>query len=304
MFASLIFGKNTNQTLLRISCLLGAAIVLLWLYRGAATPRKEGFSQQDRFVSKYGADIYDDFYSKIYDNIHSPQNQYETIYDIIKMTEPDKDSQFIDIGSGTGSLVKYLQDRGCNIYGVEKSREMQKYSAEKYPSIRVTRGDVSVPMTFDRNAFSHVIVSNFSIYQFKDKRALFRNLYYWLRPNGFIILHLADRNKFDTILPCGIPKLLPSPQKYTKERITDTEIDFIDFTYKGKYEFSDKDDVVFTETFVDSATNNIRKNEQVMYMECIPAILRDVQACGFSVKGQMVLPFDENQYVILLERIM
>jgi ubiquinone/menaquinone biosynthesis C-methylase UbiE len=163
MFASLIFGKNTNQTLLRISCLLGAAIVLLWLYRGAATPRKEGFSQQDRFVSKYGADIYDDFYSKIYDNIHSPQNQYETIYDIIKMTEPDKDSQFIDIGSGTGSLVKYLQDRGCNIYGVEKSREMQKYSAEKYPSIRVTRGDVSVPMTFDRNAFSHVIVSNFSI---------------------------------------------------------------------------------------------------------------------------------------------
>ena len=59
-----------------------------------------------------------------------------------------------------------------------------------------------------------------------------------MKPGGYLILHLVDREKFDPIVPGGRPPLLKNPQKYASSRISDTVIDFVDFKYRGKYDFS------------------------------------------------------------------
>ena len=302
-WVSYILGKNANQRMLRILILLSIILILIWMFkRFDLSGVHEGFTQDERFVAKYNIEVYDEFYAQIYDKIYQPQNQNDAIKQAIKMTEPTNKSVFLDVGSGTGCLVSYLQDQGMNVYGIEKSEPMINYSLKKHQDLKIKQGDILTPMTFDRNTFSHILCTDFSIYQFKDKAMLFRNIYYWLNSNGYLILHLVDRNKYDPIVAAGKPKLLDSPQKYATERITDTEIDFIDFKYKSVVDFSKKDLTIITETFTDGNSYNVRQNEQTLYMEDMQDIIYTAQYCGFINHGQIALPFDENQYIFVLER--
>jgi hypothetical protein len=57
----------------------------------------------------------------------------------------------------------------------------------------------------------------------------------WLMPGGYLIVHLVDRETFDPILPPGNPLYVVSPQKYAKERITQTKITFNDFIYTSNF---------------------------------------------------------------------
>ena len=300
---SYIIGKNGNQSLLRLLIILSIILILIWIFkRFDLSGSHEGFSQDERFVAKYNTEVYDEFYAEIYDKIHIPQNQFDAVKQAIKMTEPTSRSVFLDVGSGTGGLVSFLQNQGYNAYGIDKSEAMIKYSMKKYPDIKVKNGDILTPMAYDRNTFSHVLCTDFSIYQFKDKANLFRNIYYWLNPNGYLVLHLVDRKKYDPIVSAGKPMLLDSPQKYATERITDTEIDFIDFKYKSSVDFTKKDITVVTETFTDGNSYNVRQNEQTLFMEDMQDIIYTLQYCGFINHGQIALPFDENQYIFVLER--
>ena len=60
-----------------------------------------------------------------------------------------------------------------------------------------------------------------------------------------------------------IVDFLKNPQKYASSRISDTMIDFVDFKYRGKYDFSQLNDnkVKFIETFTDDLTKNVRQQE-------------------------------------------
>ena len=42
----------------------------------------------------------------------------------------------------------------------------------------------------------------------------------WLKPGGYLILHLVDRERFDPIVPAADPLIMVSAQKHAKERIT------------------------------------------------------------------------------------
>jgi hypothetical protein len=123
---------------------------------------------------------------------------------------------------------------------------------------------------------------------------------------------LVNRNSFDTICPVAKPVLLKnanehslqkSPQIYTSTRITETNVDFGKFKYKSSYDFSKKDIVIFTETFIDSYSLKVRKNEKELYMSHnMEDILYDAQYCGFLVVGQITMTKDPNQFLFILER--
>jgi hypothetical protein len=122
-------------------------------------------------------------------------------------------------------------------------------------------------------------------------------------PGGYLILHLADRNKFDPIIPGGRPPLLDNPQLYAKNRITDTEINFVDFLYKASYQFNDiKKTAVLKETFTDELTKNIRQNEMTLYMDDIDIILQIASKCGFLAQARFDTINDKFQYIYILER--
>jgi SAM-dependent methyltransferase len=274
------------------------------------SPYYEGFVQNERFVSKRDQDIYDDFYVVIYDQLNKTDKRTDfDIKQIIDMTQPDKQhSAFLDVGSGTGHTVNALHKLGYNAIGIEKSQSMCKYCQNAFPQIQLQTGDVLDPMSFDRGVFTHILCSYFTIYQFQDKIAFFRNCHYWLRSGGYLILHLVDRDEFDPIIPCGKPALLDDPQKYSAKRITDTIINFPDFKYRASFDFSKKQEnkVIFTEKFTDELSQNVRQNEQVLYMEPIDKILYTAQFCGFIPHGKVDYSGygsgDKNQYIYVLER--
>ena len=268
--------------------------------------RKEGFSQDQPFVSKHNNAIYDSYYAMIYDDIFKPKPRVEYEYQkIIEMTQPTvANSIFLDVGSGTGDLVSMLSQRGYKTYGIDKSQAMVDVSHLKYPDTNITCGDANDAMVFDRASFTHICCMNFTIYEFTDKAAFFRNCFFWLAPNGYLILHLADRDRYNPVVSAANPPRIDNPQKYTKKRITESAINFQDFTYKNSANFDNKtNNVIVTETFKDNYDGKVRQNEINLAMDSPKDILFIAQKCGFLLHSQTTYKNDDYQYIFILEKI-
>ena len=302
-------GNKTQNHLLLILCLI-LSLWLIFLIINRASP-KEGFEQPDRFILRRNADIYDDFLAQIYDKIYQPKKVNQYVFDAVeKLTQLSKDhSVLLDAGSGTGELVNYMYSKGyLYSFGIDRSEDMVHISQEKYPEIKCKVGDLTVPMTYDKHTFTHILMTGNTIYQFADKIQLLRNLYYWLTPHGFLVIHLYDREQFDPIPSIGKPILIDSLQSMVKERVTDSEIQFPDFNYQSSYDFSRvsiDQTVGFHETFTDAKSHHTRKNEMILYMESMNDIVYMAQYVGFLIHGQMNLleaNQDKHQYIFVLQR--
>lgn len=304
-------SKSINMEWIQIMVFLATLIAILWFFKRQNTAAlHEGFVQDKPFVLKMGEKVYDAFYVDIYDRLMkcNERADYE-INHVIQATQPDpKYAVFLDIGSGTGHLVDQLQKRGFKSFGLEKSTAMIEYCTEHHPDALIKRGDAMEPMLYEPGGFSHILCVGFTIYHFKNKVQLMQNIYHWLQPGGYFILHLVDPDKFDTIVPVGRTKWWndkTSPHEYAKQRITRTNVDFIDFTYSGEYMFSKKGETVFQETFTDGLTKNVRKNEMVLYMEKKQNILRMAMNVGFSSMGESTMSDcngDSHQYLYIFTK--
>jgi SAM-dependent methyltransferase len=304
---SLLTTKNPNKTWLRILVILLFVILGIALYKQFYSSQlgKEGFEQKDKFVLKRDENIYDNFYAEIYDKLHKPENQVDYLLNFINSnTQSSLESVFLDIGSGTGDLVNKLKTSGYYAYGIDKSKAMVDKCEEKFPENECKCTDASDPLVFEKGTFSHVLCVNKTVYEIENKSKFFNNCYFWMKPGGYLILHLVEPSKFDATVSAG-KSYISNPQSYSKSRITDTYIDFIDFNYRSKYDFKNDNTVVVKETFTDAATNNIRQNEFTLFMEHIENILKTAKMNGFVVQGKgdmKSMNGDENQFLYILER--
>jgi ubiquinone/menaquinone biosynthesis C-methylase UbiE len=262
----------------------------------------EGFEQKEKFILKTNNNIYDDFYIDIYDQLQKTDQRTDVEVQLITNSVELNNSTILDIGCGTGYLVNKLQNLNNNVYGVDKSKNMISYCQNKFPNINVKLGDVNDSMLYDINTFTHILCTNFTIYEFNDKIKLLKNCYNWLIPHGLFIVHVVDRKNFSPIIPLGKPIVLDNPQKYSKIRITDTLIDFLDFTYKASYNFNnvDNNNIIIKETFTDVLTKNIRQNEMNLLMENIDDLIKIFNYCGFKMKTKISMePFNGDEYQFL-----
>lgn len=303
------FFKNKWLLLMII---LAIILVIMTMYKKIATNKTEGFNQNAPFVLKRNNDIYDSYYAMIYDDIYKSKPRVEFEYkQIVDMTHPTKEnSVFLDVGSGTGNLVNKLTSEGYPAYGIDESRAMVEVAQYKYPKIDTKCGNAMDAMSYDRGMFTHILCMNFTVYHFQDKAGFLRNCYNWLMPNGYLIVHLVDRSKYNPIVPIAVPSGLDNPQDYSDKRITDAAVQFPGFSYKVSTDFSpsgvkgspDDKRVVVTETFKDDTTQKVRQNELTMYMEDVKDILYLAGRCGFVVQGSAQYANDRYQYIYVLER--
>jgi len=122
----------------------------------------------------------------------------------------------------------------------------------------------------------------------------------WLMPGGYLIIHLVDNAKFDPILTPGNPLLLVSPQKYAKERITNTTIKFTDFSYTSDFQLDPTTNVAkFVEKFKNNNNDKIRKHEHTLYMSDKDKIIEQAQSTGFILEGQIDLIHCQYEYQYL-----
>ncbi len=293
---------------LKIMLFLTVVFVLNKLFsiytKDTSLKNTEGFEQEKNYIIKQNNEIYDDFYAEIYDNLNNTKER--TINDlnkIIGLTQPDENSSFLDVGSGTGHFLNSLNQMGLYAEGIDISKEMVNQSKLKFPNISNKCGDANIGFNYKNGEFTHITCLYFTIYHLKDKYSFFKNCYYWLKRNGYLIIHLVNKNKFNTITPVANPVFFENPQIYSNKRIEKTEINFIDFSYKKKYDFSKNDfEVISKEQFKDYLTGNIRENELTLYMEPIDDIVKIAQMCGFIAKGYTKIDNDQYQYIFIFER--
>lgn len=303
---------SLRNILIELLVILGIILLGMLLHRISTPPyekkNKEGFNQERGFVLKREQEIYDDLYVDMYDNLKDTKHRSETeLIQILKMTEPStKHSNFLDIGSGTGYIVNQLNSAGFRAYGLDKSKSMIKYCELKYPNIEIKEGDVFDPMNFERSTFTHILCTNFTIYEFKDKLSFFRNCKAWLMPHGYLILHLVKPDKFNITNPNREPDSSIKNKFREQKRNLETTATFDDYSYKAYYDNSNPIAMTFTETFIDKKTKHIRQNEQTLYMDTIENIEKLALSAGFIFHGKVNMKKcangDENQYLYILER--
>jgi len=304
----LFASKNPQVLLLKILVVLAVLFLIIKLVQRGKGPNSfdEGFTQDMPYIIKENAEIYDDFYCQIHDIIHQPNHRIEseTLF-VIQSTQPSENANFLDVGSGTGDFVHQLTDAGYRSYGIDRAGPMIDFAKEKYPehADQFIVGDVMKTLEFDSGTFSHIVCNYFTIYEIEDKRTFFRNCFFWLKSSGYLVLHLVDPDEFDAIAPAAKRVLQENPRHWKKERITETIVDFNDFQYKSNYHFSDN--VMFKQLFKDTKTNNIRENNQVLYMPDKNTILELAKVCGFTLHAKMTAKDyldDPHQYIYILQR--
>lgn len=293
-----IFMKQSIWT--RTAIVTGIILVILMVVNKSAI-YKEGFVQRDKYVLKQGNEIYDNFYSSIYDELvyDNVKNDFE-VGEIKRLIKPTSHSRVLDIGSGNGHHVKLLEKNGYNVEGIDKSSAMVENAKNKYPSCKFKQADALESMTYPENTFTTITCLYFTIYYIDDKQLLLQNCYNWLKPGGSLVLHLVNRDKFDPILNVADPLVWVSPQKYAKKRITSSLVKFKDFQYKANFDFyKEKNLAEFTETMTDDKTKNVRKNIHNLYMPTQKKILAMAKNVGFILKGKIDLVNVQYEYQYL-----
>ena len=279
-------------------------MILVIFFKSIKNPKKitEGFMQNENFLFKTGKDVYDDFYSEIYDFLvfNNLKSNYETGA-IISETSPSTHSRILDVGCGTGHHVAKLTASDLDVIGLDISPSMINQAKTTYPKCNFEVGDVMNGSAFPQNSFTHILCMYFTIYYFKDKDRFFENSFNWLMPGGYLVVHVVDRDNFDPILPPGNPLLIVSPQKYAKKRITKTSLKFNNFDYTANFDLKSEDDLaVFGEKFK-FKDGKVRKQEHKLYMETDANIINRAEDVGFIVHSKVDLmrcAYD-NQYLYI-----
>jgi 2-polyprenyl-3-methyl-5-hydroxy-6-metoxy-1,4-benzoquinol methylase len=266
----------------------------------------EGFNQNAPFVLKHGNEIYDSFYAVVYDDLNKTSDRTDfECNKIIELTRPStSNSVFLDVGCGTGHLVNHLTDLGYQAHGIDVSRDMVEHSRKKFPDIQTKCGNALDPLVYERMLFTHITCMNYTIYHIQDKNKFFRNCYHWLIPNGYLILHLVDKDKYNPMAPLSNMATLKNATVYGNSRKTDAKLEFKDFDYTSSHEFKPDNRVVVKESFTDNVTHNVRQNELTLYMENKDEIIKMAKNNGFIAHALINLLADEYQYIYVFERML
>ena len=300
VFKSLGTAYNKCSLWCKILMFISLLLLLVLVFKGF-DKKREGFEQRDAFLIKSGSDIYDDFYSDIYDYLvfNNLKDDYEVGY-IMNSLSPSSKSKILDIGCGTGHHVSSLGSKGLDVLGIDISPSMIDKAKTNFPDYKFNVGDALNNHLFESNSFTHILCMYFTIYYFQDKAQFFNNCFKWLMPGGYLIVHLVERDRFDPILPPGNPLLYISPQRYAKERITSTKVKFTDFSYSANFQFDDANDkALFVEKFKNDSDGKVRKNEHTLYMPDVQQIVDEAQSCGFILESKADLLQCQYEYQYL-----
>ena len=302
-------SRTMMDTLKRIPIMgkiaLSLAILLLISMIAFTRKHKEGFTQSESFIMKEGPEVFDQFYSSVYDALvfNQVKNDFE-IGEIINVTSPTSQSIILDIGSGTGHHVGKLVESGLTAYGIDKSPSMIAKAKDNYPSGHFRLGAAEDALLFESDSVTHILCLGLTIYSIKDKRSFFQNCFNWLVPGGYLALHLVNRDRFDPVLPVGNKLDIFNPQQFSTQRVMDTRAKFDDFEYKGQFEIFPNDLARYKEIFIDDRSKVVRQNNHIYYMQPQKKILAEAQDCGFIQTAQIDLlnAGYDYQFIYILQK--
>ena len=255
--------------------------------RSSMTDIVEKKLENSDFIFNKGNDIWSKFYCSIYDSLmlDNTKNDYE-IREIVRNTKMNKKSRILDIGCGTGHHVNMLTNKNLDVVGIDSSIEMINIAKKNFPKCKFYNSDVMHGNQFSSGDFTHCMMLFMTPYYIADKKAAFHNVYSWLKPKGYMIIHLVNRDKFDPRIEAADPLYKVNPQRYSKERITKSFVKFNDFQYKGEF-IENGSGSKYMETMKQDNGKKAIKNEHNYHMETQKKIINKAKAVGFKLKGKI-----------------
>ena len=274
----------------------------------------EGFEDGKSLVFHDAAEIYDDTYASIYDVLWNSNEKmkYEevSIQDIILADWPIASVRILDMCCGTAPHACWFKNLGVEYVGVDISDAMIKKAREGCPSAKFQKGDVTNAHLFPQKSMSHAFLLGFSVYMFENAKVLSDNAYQWLQPGGWFVVHMVDPDKFDPLHEVASPFAAFSLQKYSLDRVVDSNVYFDKFKYLGRFnKKKDEDNASFDETFTyyDKASNDgvkYRENKLQLTMPSKERMINIFQTSGFRHKEtvDLVRCGKEYQYLVYFQK--
>jgi ubiquinone/menaquinone biosynthesis C-methylase UbiE len=261
------------------------------------------------------AELYDSFYASVYDQLTqgSVRTQAEVgllLHEWTKRGEDIKTFEILDAGCGTGiATVSFAKMNVKKSVGFDKSEAMLNQARtktlpqttlldEQKALIEWRKGDLIDPSAANGGEFTHATLLYFTIYYVPDKELVFRNLFFWVKPGGKLGVHVVNKHKFDPMLESATPWIGFSLQKYSKERITRSEVDFNKFKYVGEFDLHDPA-AEFRETFR-FADQTVRRQRHSFMMDDINKIVGMAVAAGWKYDGFVDLTPVQFEYAFHL----
>jgi ubiquinone/menaquinone biosynthesis C-methylase UbiE len=314
-----IVNKINRMRFIEKAILILSLMLLISVLHNNILSRKEGFEEKKEYILKEGPAIYDNFYANIYDSLvfNKLKNEYE-VGEIINSTKPTTNSILLDIGCGTGHHLDLFKGSFSDMIGLDISPDMVQTAKNNYPDYKYQLGNALNNMTYESNSFTHITCLYFTIYYMQDKKQFFENAYNWLMPGGYLVIHLVDRDHFDPIIPAGDPTIFISPQKYAKERITESVVVFDNYEYKANFDIlsdnieknrenrneDNSPSAVLKEVIRNIKSGGVRQNNHNMYMSTQKHILSQARSIGFIMLKQLDMKdckYD-HQYLYVLQK--
>ena len=284
--------KNINYLEIILFVLLCSLFFLFILKK-----TKEGFVEEKHdIVIHTENDIFDDFYSKIYDKllINHDKIEFELNYILDpKETTISNKSNVLDIGCGTGHLIDKLTHLNITCLGIDKSTSMIARSKKKFKDSKFKVANAMNSLEFVEQTFSHILCLDFTIYYFNDKRHFLENCFNWLKPNGLLYLHLVNIKKFNSI---------PSSKHYkSKQPNNSTE-----FNYRANFSRDEsiklnsltleEPNVIFKEIFKFVDSKKVRINQHKLYMSSQNSIINSALQVGFMLNSYIEINIETYEY--------
>jgi len=252
----------------------------------------EGFDNDgESVVYEDVAKIYDSEYSKIYNLLwHANEKlKYEqvSIQDIALAEKPVNSVHVVDLACGTAPNACWFKDLGVDYIGVDISESMIQKAREDCPKASFQIGDVTNIHLFPQKSKSHCILLGFGIYEFQNPKIISDNVYQWLEPDGYFVVHMVDPDQFDPLLDLASPFAAFSLQKYSLDRQVDSNIYFDQFKYKGSFKKEKgADNAEYDEifTYYDKDSNagiKYRENKHKLFMPSKERLIDIIKTSGF-----------------------
>ena len=290
------FIKTLYNSSIWCKVVLVFAIVIAYYLINKTPTTVEGFIQKQKFLLKQGKEVYDPFYASVYDDLiyDRVRNEYE-VGQIIQSTRPTHESLILDVGSGTGDNVAAFVNKGYNAVGLDLSPPMVTVAKQKYPGMEFSVGNAEEVMMYPAHTFTHITCMHYTIYEIKNKFLFFRNCYEWLRPGGYLTVHMVDNNEMSPNTKINIL----SNANTIRQGKGRTYLRFNNFKYRSKFSIENALGI-FEEIFTD-LNGKIRKNIHRFDMPSQNKIINLAQEAGFILEGKIdLLPANyENQYIYI-----
>lgn len=213
-------------------------------------------------------ETFDEFYAPVYTTLISDNIDIRTKFEVSDLIEKTNIKQYskpslLDICCGGGDHLRWLSNEHIaelELTGIDNSEYMlneTKYRIGKVKKpVRLIKKNINDDDIFMKSSFSHITCYYFSIYYIYNTDLL-KNIVFWLKPKGYFVVHMVDLEKFDPILDVAHPFAGINPQKYVKNRITDSTVIFKKFVYKSNFVLNEKD-ATYNESFQFKDSHKIR----------------------------------------------